>query len=354
MLRGKSCQHHWAMLPVTITCVALTIVFDLSGCGSTTVSRSSPVEAVANKPSAAVLGYVWDSRLSGLRVVSGSLGAAHLENPVSSSKFSSAVPCANKNFALLVNSAGELLMMRLPSGQSSKLSSSMSSNSQIELSPSCSNALIYSNGNANALLINGLPSSPQIESVSLPSPTSMAGIAVSDQSSILLASLNSDGSAFIQIVPAKGPSSVLQHLQRFGAMAFMAGADSAVIADSGKNVVLLGTQLSASPSFTQLASSAQGVSNPLAVSGSADGHFALVASGDSSTVLRFDLSHASPPATISCACRVSELIPLAGNAVFQLTDPSAGTIFALDGDSSIPKALFIPTDRVESVGGGAQ
>jgi hypothetical protein len=48
------------------------------------------------------------------------------------------------------------------------------------------------------------------------------------------------------------------------------------------------------------------------------------------------------------------LIPLAGNAGFQITDPAAGVIFALNGDEQTPRTVFIPTDKAGAATGGAQ
>jgi hypothetical protein len=114
------------------------------------------------------------------------------------------------------------------------------------------------------------------------------------------------------------------------------------------------TGLSASSSFTQIASSAEGVSKPLAVAGSADGRYVFVANGSGGSILRLDLSRTSAPVIIACTCTASELLPLAGNAIFQLTDPAAGTIYALEGDVKAPRTVFIPTDKIGAASGGAQ
>jgi hypothetical protein len=245
-------------------------------------------------------------------------------------------------------------MMSLSSGQQSQIASPVAKSERILLSPSCSHALIYSPGTTSGIVVSGLPLSPLVQSLNIASPGSITGAAVSDNGSILLANLGSNGSSAIQFVPVAGPSQALKRLQRFGAMTFLPNTDSAVIADAGANVVILGTQLSTIPAFAQLASSATGVSKPLAASASADGHFAFVANGTGGSILRFDLSGAAAPISIPCACNPSELIPLFGNASFQLSDPASGTIFALDGDALMPRTVFIPTDTIATARGGAQ
>jgi DNA-binding beta-propeller fold protein YncE len=167
--------------------------------------------------------------------------------------------------------------------------------------------------------------------------------------------VKSDGTTSLEILPATGAAQTLStSLQKVGGMAFLPGADSAIIADSPANTVYLGKQLSSAPSFTAIATAAQGVSSPRAVAASADGHFAFVANGVGNTLLRIDLNANAAPLPIACSCSPTELIPLAGNAGFQLTDPAAGVIYALNGDGQTPRTVFIPTDKVSAATGGAQ
>ncbi len=354
MLRGGSSLYGRTSLGATAACIAFASVIGLSGCGNMGRSTTPPVTMSAMKPTAAILGYVWDSRVSGLRPVSGLLGASHLESSIGGSGFSNGTPCAGKGFALLADPAGVVSMMSLPAGQTSQLAGSIAKNERLVLSPSCSYALVYAPGVSSAFLIGGLPSSPLVQSLNLAAAGSIVGAAVSDKGSLLLAGLNSDGSATVQLQASSGPPQSLKRLRSFGAMAFMPAGDAAVIADSGANTVSLATQLSTSPMITQLASSSDGVLMPLAASASADGHYAFIANGSGGAILRFDLSGASAPMSISCACNPSELIPLFGNATFQLTNPSAGTIFAVEGDARAPRTQFIPTDSIGTVGGGMQ
>jgi DNA-binding beta-propeller fold protein YncE len=114
------------------------------------------------------------------------------------------------------------------------------------------------------------------------------------------------------------------------------------------------SQLSSKPVITQIAGAAQGVLSPRAAAISADGQFAFIANGKGGAVLRFNLG--GPPAlkAIKCACSPTELIPLFGNATFQITDPAAGTIYALEGDTKEMRTVFIPTDKAGTAAGGGQ
>jgi hypothetical protein len=348
-----------------LACVALPILLVLSGCGVSNVAAppgNSLPAGPANSagPAAAVLGYVWDSRVSGLRAVAGVAGAAHLETgTVGGKAYTSGAPCVLKDFALLASSAGEVVVMSLPSGKLTQVAvqaaPASSEKQRILLSPSCSKALIYSPASRVGMLVSGLPSSPEAHSLNFATSGSILGAAVSDTGTTLFATLSSDGSTAVHLLTsAEVAPQTLKVMQRYGAMAFMPGGDTALLADSATNVVTVATGLSESSSFTQLGSSAEGVNKPVAVAGSADGHYVFVANGAGGLVLRLDLSQTSAPATIACACTASELLPLAGNATFQLTDPAAGTIYALEGDAKAPRTVFIPTDKTGAANGGAQ
>jgi hypothetical protein len=361
MFRGRSTQCEKFRVSIIGYCAVLAFVLGLSGCGSNSLRGTSPGGSpignlTTGAPAAAVLGYVWDSRVPGLRTVTGVLGAAHLESgSLVSAAFTAAAPCAGKGFALLADATGAVQMMSLPGTELSRVADPIAKNEHIQLSRSCSNALIYAPGSSSVELISGLPSSPLVQTISIPSSGLIAGAAVGDTGSILFACLHADGSAAVQLLTAPGNQfQALATMQRYGGITFLPGGTSAVLADSGANTVTIATLQSSGPVLTHLASVAEGVSKPLAIAPSADGHFLFVANGSGTSILRFDLTGASPPVSTACACTTSELIPLSGNAIFQLNDPVTGTIFALEGDARIPRTIFIPTDKVGALSGGAQ
>ena len=358
------CRDRGSLGATAAACLALPILFGLCGCGVSNVAAPAPSNLPtgatnATGPAGAVLGYVWDSRVSGLRAITGVAGSARLESgTIGGTSYNSAAPCVQRHFALLTSSAGDLLMMSLPTGKLTQVTDTVApaanQKQRILLSPSCSNALIYSPASSTAVRVSGLPSSPQIQSLILTSSGTIVGAAIGDTGMVMLATLSSDGSAAVQLLTAAGGASqTLKILQKYGAMAFMPGGETAVLADSATNIVTVAAGLSAGSSFTQIASSAEGVSKPLAVAGSGDGHYVFVANGSGGSILRLDLSQTSAPAIIACACTASELLPLAGNAIFQLTDPAAGTIYALEGDVKAPRTVFIPTDKIGATSGGA-
>jgi hypothetical protein len=291
----------------------------------------------------------------GLRPVIGNLGAAYLESPVQGPAFRSAAPCPSHGFALAGDAGGNVFAIALPSGQPAKVGDPVAGDQQIVLSPTCANGLVYSPSRGSGLLISGLPSSSRVQAITMSASGPVAGAAISDSGAILFAVAKSDGTTSLEILSSTGAAQTLStSLQKVGGIAFLPGSDSAIIADSVANAVYLGKQLSSEPSFTAIAASDQGVSNPRAVAASVDGHFAFVANGAGNTLLRIDLSSNAAPVPIPCRCSPTELIPLVGNAGFQVTDPAAGVIYALNGDGHTPRTVFIPTDKVGTATGGAQ
>jgi hypothetical protein len=335
--------------------IALAITLCFCGCSGFSPSRSGTSSANASPPSGAIAGYIWDSRVQGLRPLSGSLGAAHLESPLTGPALHSATPCPAHGFALGSDASGSVFSISLPSGQPTKLGGRVATDQQLTLSPSCANGLVYSPSHGSGLLISGLPSSPGVQSIALRTSGPLVSAAISDSGAILVSAPKSDGTATLEILSATGAAQVLSSpVQKIGGMAFLPGADSAIIADSAANTVYLGKQFSSGPSFAAIAASAQGVSNPRAVATSSDGHFAFVANGAGNNLLRIDLTSAAAPLAIACGCSPTEFIPLAGNAGFQITDAAAGVIFALNGDGLTPRTVFVPTDKAGAAAGGAQ
>ncbi len=335
--------------------IALALILCFSGCSSSSVSNRAKSSASASPPSAPIAGYIWDSRVAALRPLSGSLGAVRLESPVSGPALHSALPCPARAFALGTDAKGSIFAIALPFGEPTKLGDAVAPDQRMTLSPGCTNGLIYSPSRGSALLISDLPSSPRVQSLTLGASGPVTEGVIGDSGAILLARPNTGGTTSLHVLATTGAEQTLSFpVQKIGGMALVPGADSVIVADSGANTIYLGKQLSSAPSFRAIASAGQGVSNPDAVATSADGHYAFVANGSGNKLLRVDLSSSSVPLAIPCSCSPTELIPLAGNAGFQITDAAAGLIYALNGDGQTPRTVFIPTDKAGAGTGGAQ
>ncbi len=340
---------------IALAYLSIVVLMAPSGCGtgrSTHNPGSSAASAGVAAASQPILGYTWDSAHGDFRALLGVPGAASLSNSsVTKGAFSSAILCLRKSYALLTNSSGSIYVASLPDGEPIQVSPEVVNNQRIVVSPSCSTALVYAPGVSSAGLITGLPSAPELRPLNFAAAASIVAAAVGDLGDVLLASSQPDGSASVQLLPASGGTSTLATLQRYGAMAFASGGTTALLADSGANRVLMVSPSATGVSAVLLASSSDGVSLPFAIASSADGRQAVIANRTGTPLLRVTLAANSAPAKVPCPCQPSELIPLAGNAVFQLSDLSSGTIYALDGTPAIPRTVFIPASKTVSSGG---
>ena len=344
--------------PLSLAVPGLALL--MAGCGSTPNSRSANPGATANTvASGPILGSWWDASAAGLRTVYGVAGAAYQGPTVyNDGEYSGAGVCMRASVALLTTKSGALYLTNVRQGTPVQVTSQGIANAQIVFSPSCASALAYQPGTAGALVLRGLLSAGRTTaSVSLPAGTTSA--AVSDTGSILVSVPGANGSATIQFLASGSDAfqSVTQ-LANFGGMAFLPGADTALLADAAKNTIVEAAQLTTDPALTQIAGASAGVAHPVAIAASSDGHAAAVANQDGS-LLRLDLSGDIAPVRTTCACSPTELQPLAGNLAFRLNEPGTGTVWAYDGDAVHPRVVFIPTDQVAThpvaaVKGGAR
>jgi len=133
-------------------------------------------------------------------------------------------------------------------------------------------------------------------------------------------------------------------LSKLGALAFLPGAASAVLADAGANAVIEANQLSGNVNLVSVAGPSDGITHPFAIRTSADGHWAVVANQGSATLVRIDLSGQSAATRTLCRCAPTTLEPLAGNLAFRVNPPGLGTVWAYDGSGSAPRIAFLPAD----------
>jgi hypothetical protein len=307
--------------------------------------------ASSNAASGPLLGAWWDASHTGLRTVYGVVGAAYQGAPkFSDGSYSGGAACMQKNLALLTTPSGAVFSVALPQGEPQEVSGHGIPKASIVFSPSCTTSLIYAPGGATALLVQGLLSNPTATPVSFPIGNS--AVAVADSGSILVAVSAVNGTSSIQFLASgTGSFQAVSVLGKFGGMAFLPGPDAALLADASANTVVE-AHLTSTISLTPLAAAADGVSQPMAVAISTDGQLAAVANNNGSSVLRLDLSGKSAPIKTLCHCSPTELVPLAGNFAFRLNEPGTGTVWAFDGNGSLPRVIFIPTDQAATTGHG--
>lgn len=354
---GTVMELRGARLLQTLAVVAAALT--VAGCGSDSSRQMAPPPG--NTPTSSnqkvttgpMLAAWWDAESKGLRVVYGVPGAG-IEGPptFTEGSYTGAAACLRKGIALFTSSSGVVDEANLPQGEPVTIGRGIAPIAMIAFSPSCNAALVYAPGRTQAQLVQGLPGNAKTTNVTLPAGSSAAIVA--DSGAVLTASAAKDGSIAVNVVAANGAPQPVTALSRLGGMAFVPGADSAVIADAGANTVIEAAHVSGALSVTQVASEKDGVAKPAAVGVSADGHWAAIANSKNGSVLRLDLSGQSAVSRTVCNCSPTELQPLAGNFAFRLNEPGTGTVWAFDGGAATPRIVFLPAEQPTMATKGAQ
>jgi DNA-binding beta-propeller fold protein YncE len=337
--------------------VLVVAALHLVSCGSSTTfstSKKSPGNPLSGNNSVTSVPMVsswWDPSGRGLRNVYGVVGAAYEGQPIYG-EYAGAAVCMRKSIAILIASSGSLSLAQLPQGSPTAIATQAIQSPSIEFSPSCATSLVHKAGNSNATLMQSLFSTPRTSGLAVPAEA--FAVAVADSGSILASTPRADGSVAIQFLPAGSATfQTITVLSKFGGMAFLPDSDIALLADAGTNAIVEASQLSKNISLVQVASSSEGVNQPIALAVSADGRSAAVINRASSTVLRIDLSGQSAAVKTTCSCTPSELVPLAGNFAFRLNEAGSGTVWAFNGDAPTPQVVFLPSDEVANARGGS-
>lgn len=326
---------------------ALSVVA-MTACGTTGSSPGrSPVTTPVTETAASgpLLGAWWDAPSGGLRAVYGVTGAAWQAKPsYNDGSYANATVCMRQRIALLATSRGALLLTTLPQGVPVAVGNEAGAQAQIVFSPSCSAALAYTPGQSGAVLIEGLAATPHTSGVALPPGTKIAVVA--DSGSVLAMVPQSGGGAAIEFVAGGSATTrTVLAVTKFGGMAFLPGADTALVADGGAGTLTRVAQMSASASLTQVAGPADGLAQPMAVAVSSDGRRAAVVNEKDSSIVRIDLTGQAPAARAVCPCSPNRLVALAGNLAFRVNDTGAGTVWAYDGDAANPRFVFLPAEQ---------
>ncbi len=138
-----------------------------------------------------------------------------------------------------------------------------------------------------------------------------------------------------------GTVRILAGTQSASAIYFLRGTRDVLIADSRANRIYLVKDATGASQAKLLADEPQSIAGPVAVAASKDNKRAFVVSAGLLGVATIDLADGAVTLT-RCGCAPSQLNPLNGNAVFRLTDPSAGTMWLFDGDGAEPRIVFVP------------
>jgi hypothetical protein len=241
--------------------------------------------------------------------------------------------------ALLIDPKGNLQILILPSLVPATVAQGISPTSVVAFAPRGGYAAVFAPGSNTALVVTGLPQAPVVSTLN--AAGGILGAAVSDAGTLLLATGASRGGVTVTAISAGGTSSSLASLSGYGGMSFIAGSEDALIADASANTLARyhnGVS-------TVLATHNNGLNQPFAVAASQDGHWAVTVDQADGSLLRVDLTGATPPAQSTCACTPTQLSALNGNAVFELAAPAASPGWMIEADSPTARVLFIPPVR---------
>jgi len=322
-------------------CALAMLCCALAGCGNVVNSVVAGPSSSSSSASAAVsigpqLGYLWDAADNTLRPVLGVPGSAQFGQAVTTAgAYVNGAASARSSMAVLQSASGAVSVMAVPAGGPQVLSgASVSGTAQIVFSPSGLNAVLYTPGAASLLLVTGLNTTAQAQS--LTAPSGFLAATVSDSAQVAAAY----GSGPVSVALLTGNHGTVGSLTGFGGLSFLPGGSDILLADSGSGVVTVVRSAATAPAAQSFTSAA--IQSPLAVGGSADGRWAVVANGADASVVRIDLSGATQPLRIACACQPAQLLPMTGNAVFSLTPPGTVASWVADASATTPRTVFIP------------
>ena len=308
----------------------------ITGCGGSVdaPNSSSPLSAaVSNGPQ---LGYLWSATDAALHPILGVPGSSQFGQSVTTAGlYVNGAASARSSIALLQSTNGVISTMTVPQGSAEVISGATISGSvQIVFSPSGLNAVLYTPGSSSVLLITALTTAPQVQT--LTAPSNFLAATVSDTAQVAAVS----GSGPLRVALLTGNTASLTTLGGFGGFSFLPGGSDLLIADRSTGVVTLVRNTTGTPAAQSFTAST--IKSPLAIAGSVDGLWAVVANSADQSVVRLDLTGASAPLRIACACQPVQLTTLSGNAVFSLTAPGSTATWAVDASAPTPRTVFIP------------
>jgi hypothetical protein len=318
--------------------LGLVAALALSGCGGSVTNllpgASKPTTGI---PAGPTLGYVFSASDGTLRALLGVKGSAQ----VSASIVPAGVYVAGDvstagSVALLEDANGSLFAFDLPLSQPVHVVDGLPLGVQVAFAPAGKNAVVYAPGGTSVIVVSGLPSAPQVQTRTSANPVAQA--AVSDAGAVAI--LQQGTPLRVGTLSAGGTFSAVASVQAAGGMSFMPGVDHLLIADSGANTAELVRNASSAPSVQAL--SLAGLSRPVAIAGSYDGHWAVIADGGDQNVFRVDLTTGTPAAMLTCACQPTAVSALTGGGTFRLNSIYGGPLWTVDTASGQPQLLFVP------------
>jgi len=340
MIFRREVQRDGCRLMVSLAaCAALAALLTLAGCGGTVANLlPGATKATAGIPSGPTLGYVFSPSDGTLRALLGVRGSAQVSTSiVPSGVYVAGEVSTASSTALLEDGNGSLFGFDLPLSQPLHVADGLPLQAQVVFSPGGQYAVVYAPGGTSITLVSGLPGSPQAQTRSSANAVMLA--AVSDAGTVAMVAKGSPTMA-VGTLSASGQFAAVASVAGAGGLSFMPGADDVLIADSGANTASIVHTVSTSPSSQALG--VAGLNQPVAIAGSQDKHWAVIADGGDQNLFRVDLTGATAAVKLGCACQPSAVNALAGGGTFRLNTLYGGPLWTLDTTTATPQLLFVP------------
>jgi hypothetical protein len=239
---------------------------------------------------------------------------------------------------LLEDATGTLFAFNLPLPQPVHIANGLPAHAQIVFAPSGQTVIVYVAGGSTMTLIKGLPAAPLLQTRTVPAGGHLVSAVVSDGGTVAMVMQGTPMP--VGTLAASGQFSALTTVTAAGGLGFIPGSEDLLIADSGANTATLMHDVSSGPSIQPL--TVAGLNLPVAIAGSQDKKWAVIADGGDANIFRVDLTTGTAVTKLTCACQPALLSSLAGGGTFRVNSLYGGPTWTVDLTSATPQLLFVP------------
>jgi hypothetical protein len=338
----RDLAQHDPCVPISslIASVALSACLVLAGCGSGVVASLQPAvpKAAIGIPSGPTLGWVFSSNDGSLRPILGVRGSAQVSaSIVPSDVYVAGEVSTASSVGLLEDATRTLFAFNLPLPQPIHIADGLPAHAQIVFAPSGQTAIVYATGGSTMTLIKGLPTAPLLQTRTVTGGR-LVSAAVSDAGTI--ATVMQGTPMPVGTLAASGQFSTLTTVAAPGGLSFIPGSEDLLIADGGANTATLMHNVSGGASIQPL--TVTGLNQPVAIAGSQDKKWAVIADGGDANIFRVDLTTGIAATKLTCACQPALLSSLAGGGAFRVNSLYGGPTWTVDLTGATPQLLFVP------------
>lgn len=294
-----------------------------------------------------VLGFVLDAEAGTLHRVDGIPGASRIGDALDLGfTVARAQVASSQDYAIVSDTDGGTYWVNLSLAPPTAImiDGAMAGATGLLISPGGRSAAVYSTESSEIQFIEGLPGSPTAGKTRdlIQGVGSWTAFAISDMGVVLAASSHGRSGSLYAFSANHSPYRV-GSVQRASDLAFLAGGNDAVVADSGASEIVLIRSVSRWPRSMVLATARDRVTNPFNVEVTADGRYvaATIPGGIASIP-----TLGGAVAITKCACEPTDLAPLAGGNVFRLTADIRAPMRIVEVGSA-SRVLFVPALAVE-------